>query len=139
MNGTAPLLEIAQLRKHFPIEVGFLEQRYAMKVRVLNPNDAEIVFDGVVFDLEINGKPFAKGVSSQSSVIPRFGEAVIDVQVVSGIQNILRQINELAKGNRTALTYRITGRLHSGGLFGFVNFDSSGEITLPTGNGKTGS
>ena len=122
-----------------PIEVGLLEQRYALKVRLLNPNDAEIAFDGVVFDLEINGKPFAKGVSSQSSVIPRFGEAVIDVQVVSGIQNILRQINELTKGNRTAITYRIKGRLHSGGLLGSVGFDSSGEIALPTGDGKTGS
>jgi hypothetical protein len=37
-----------------PIEVGLLEQRYAMRVRLLNPNDAEIAFDGAVFDLEIS-------------------------------------------------------------------------------------
>ena len=120
-----------------PIEVGVLEQRYALKVRLLNPNDVEIAFDGVVFDLEINDTPFAKGVSNQSSVIPRFGEAVIDVQAVSGLQNILRQINELLKGERTSLTYRIKGRLHSGG-FGFTRFDSSGEIAIPATSRKSG-
>jgi LEA14-like dessication related protein len=119
-----------------PIEIGVLEQRYAMKVRLLNPNDAEIAFDGVVFDLEINGVPFAKGVTDQASVIPRFGEAVIDVRLVSGLQNVLRQINELTKGERTSLSYRIKGRLYYKGAFGFVGFDSSGEIALPTGNAK---
>jgi len=121
-----------------PIEVGLLEQRYALKVRVLNPNDIEIAFDGVVFDLEVNDVAFAKGVSNQKSVIPRFGEAVIDVQAVSGLQNILMQINELLKGERTTLTYRIKGRLHTGG-FGYTRFDSSGEIALPAGMRKSGS
>ena len=120
-----------------PIEVGVLEQRYALKVRLLNPNDVEIAFDGVVFDLEINDTPFAKGVSNQSSVIPRFGEAVIDVQAVSGLQNILWQINELLKGERTTLTYRIKGRLHGGG-FGFTRFDSSGQIAILGTNRKSG-
>jgi LEA14-like dessication related protein len=121
-----------------PIEVGILEQRYALKVRLLNPNDAEITFDGVVFDLEVNDVAFAKGVSNQSSVIPRFGEAVIDVQAVSGLQNILMQINELLKGERTTLTYRIKGRLHTGG-FGYTRFDSSGEIAIPAGLRHSGS
>jgi LEA14-like dessication related protein len=121
-----------------PIEVGVLEQRYALKVRVLNPNDVEIAFDGALFDLEVNDVAFAKGVSNQKSVIPRFGEAVIDVQAVSGLQNILMQINELLKGERTTLTYRIKGRLHTGG-FGYTRFDSSGEIALPAGMRKSGS
>lgn len=114
-----------------PTEIGVLEQQYAMKVRVLNPNDADIAFDGVVFDLEINGVPFAKGVTDQASVIPRFGEALIDVRLVSGLQNILRQIDELAKGERTSLSYRIKGRLYYATGFGFLSFDSSGEILLP--------
>ena len=68
-----------------PLEMSLLEQRYAVKVRLLNPNDAEIAFDGVAFDLEINGKPFAKGVSGRGGVVPRFGEALVDLQVVTGL------------------------------------------------------
>jgi LEA14-like dessication related protein len=121
-----------------PLEIGVLEQRYAMKVRLLNPNDTEIAFDGVVFDLQINDMSFAKGVSDQRSVIPRFGEALIEVQVVSGLQDILRQVNDLLKGDRTAVTYRIKGRLHLDGGIGSVPFDSRGEFVFPAGAGKTG-
>ena len=111
-----------------PLEMTLLEQRFNVKVRVLNPNDADIEFDGVVFDLELNGKPFAKGVSNQRGTIPRFGEALIDVNVVSGLSGILRQVNELRSGRET-MTYRLSGRL-AGGAFGSVPFETQGELKL---------
>jgi len=118
-----------------PLEVGLLEQRFSVKVRVLNPNDVDIAFDGVVFDLELNGKPFAKGVSDQKGTIPRFGEALIDVNVVSGLSGILRQVNELRSG-RESMTYRLSGRL-AGGPFGTVPFETKGELKLPGAAGKS--
>jgi LEA14-like dessication related protein len=122
-----------------PLEMTVLEQRYAVKVRLMNPNDAEIAFDGVTFDLEINGKPFAKGVSNQGGVVPRFGEVLIDLQVVSGLQHILQQIVELQKGDRAGVSYRVTGRLHSPGVLGSIPFQSGGELNFSTGGGKPGS
>ena len=122
-----------------PLEMTVLEQRYAVKVRLLNPNDVEIAFDGVAFDLEINGKPFAKGVSNQGGVVPRFGEALIDLQVVSGLQHILRQIAELQKGDRTGISYRVKGQLHLPGALGSIPFQSSGELNFSAGGGKPGS
>ncbi|HWU41292.1 MAG TPA: LEA type 2 family protein, partial [Candidatus Acidoferrum sp.] len=120
-----------------PLDVNLLEQRYAVKVRLLNPNDTEIAFDGVVFSLEINDKPFAKGVSDRGGTIPRFGEAVIDLQVVSGLQNILQQIAEIQKGDRAGFTYHIKGRLHiSGGPS--IPFDTKGEFNWPQGGEKSG-
>ena len=117
-----------------PLEVTLLEQRFAVTVRVLNPNDLDIEFDGVVFDLELNGKPFAKGVSNRKGTIPRFGEALIDVNVVSGLSGILRQVNELRSG-REAMTYRLSGRVATG-AFGTVPFESKGELRLPGPAGK---
>ena len=69
-----------------------------IKVRLLNPNDTEIAFDGVAFDLEINGQPFAKGVSDQKGVVPRFGEAVITMKVVSGLGSFLFPTGEAKPG-----------------------------------------
>ena len=120
-----------------PLDVNLLEQRYAVKVRLLNPNDVEIAFDGVVFDLEINDKPFAKGVSDRGGTVPRFGEAVIDMQVVSGLQDILRQIAEIQRGDRTGFTYHVKGRLHTNGGF-VIPFDTKGEFGLPLGGEKSG-
>ncbi len=122
-----------------PVEIGLLEQRYEVKVRLLNPNDSAVSFDGVAFDLEVNGKPFAKGVSDKGGTVPRFGEAVIDLQLVSGLQNILRQVNDLAKGDRTSVTYRIKGRLHLAGGIGSIPFESTGEFAFPPGDGRSGS
>jgi LEA14-like dessication related protein len=126
---------IADLR---PIEVGLFEQRYAIKARVLNPNDADIPYEAVVFDVDLNGKPFAKGVSNQAGLVPRFGEALIELTVVSGLQNILRQVNELTKGDRGSVSYRIRGRLHSPSVPWPITFDTTGELTFPKGGGKPG-
>ncbi len=119
------------------LEVNLLEQRYAVTVRLLNPNNVDIAFDGVAFDLEVNGKPFAKGVSSRGGVLPRLGEALIDLQVVSGLQNILRQLGELQKADQPRLTYRIHGRLYAPGGLGFIPFDTTGEFSLPASGGRS--
>ena len=119
---------IAQI---IPVEIGLLEQRYLVKARVLNPNDSEVSFDGLVFDIEVNGKPFAKGVNDRGGIIPRFGEAIIEVQVVSGIHNAMRQIREIQKNARPGFTYRVKGSLHVAGGYVSIPFDTSGEFFLP--------
>ena len=58
-----------------------LEMRFSLKLRVQNPNDAPIDYDGISVALDLNGTPFASGVSDRSGTVPRFGEAVLDVPV----------------------------------------------------------
>jgi LEA14-like dessication related protein len=119
-----------------PVEFGLLEQRYLVKARVLNPNDSEVSFDGLVFDLEVNGKPFAKGVSDRGGTVPRFGEAMVELQMVSSIQNALRQIREIQKSPRPGFTYRVKGSLHIAGGYVSIPFDTAGELALPFGGEK---
>lgn len=112
------------------IEFGLLEQRFGLQLRVLNPNDNDISIDGLSYELEVNGQPFAKGVSSKSARVPRWGEAVLEVSAVSNLGGLVRQLAELQKGGREAVTYRLRGRFNAGGLVG-VPFDHSGEVKLP--------
>jgi LEA14-like dessication related protein len=112
------------------IEVGLFEQRFAFKLRVLNPNNQEIPVTGLSFEVELNGEPFAKGVSNKPVTVPRLGEALLEVTAVSGFTGILRQINEASRGSRDAMSYRIKGRLVTGS-FGGINFDESGKLGLP--------
>jgi len=58
-----------------------LELRFVVKLRVQNPNDTGVDFDGVAVDLELNGKNLGSGVSDQKGSVPRFGEALISVPV----------------------------------------------------------
>jgi LEA14-like dessication related protein len=111
-------------------EVGLLEQRFVMKLRVLNPNDVDIQIDGLAFELEVNGQAFARGVSNKAVTLPRLGEAMLEVDAVSSLGSLLRQFDELGKGGREAIDYRIKGRLVTGS-FGSLPFEHRGEVRLP--------
>src|SRR5687768_9843028 len=76
-GGMQPLnVTLADVR---PLQMGLLEQEYAMRIRVQNPNQREIPLQGVSFAVELNGKTFAKGVSRQTGTVPAFGDVLLDV------------------------------------------------------------
>jgi hypothetical protein len=110
-----------------------LEARLLVKLRIQNPNDAPIAYDGVSVELELLGKTFASGVSDAKGSIPRFGEALIEVPVtVSALRAGLNAWSYLRDGRLPdKLDYRLSGKLNAA-LFGSVRFEAAGEIALPT-------
>jgi hypothetical protein len=104
-----------------------------VSLRVQNPNDTQIDYDGTYVKLIVQGKTFATGVSDASGSIPRFGEAVIAVPLTVSMLNVMRQVIG-AIDARTAppdkVTYSLEGKLHRSG-FGSLRFKSQGELTLP--------
>jgi LEA14-like dessication related protein len=118
-----------------PLEGQGLEVRFAVKLRVQNPNDAPIVYDGVSLDLDLNGRPFASGVSDQKGTVPRFGEAVLSVPVTVSAFTAARQALGFAGSSQLDnLPYALRGRL-AGGPFGGTRFTDKGTLTLPTAGG----
>ena len=110
-----------------------LELRFAVKLRVLNPNDTAIEYDGVALDLELNGKALASGASNQKGVVPRFGEAVFSVPVSISAFGAFRQAMGLADGqNLDKLPYALRGKL-AGGPFGTMRFTDQGVLNWPQG------
>jgi LEA14-like dessication related protein len=107
-------------------QIGVLEQTYSLKLRVQNPNPMDISTDGLSFDIEINGKPFARGVSNESVTIPRLGEAMVTVQAVSDLSGLIQQMRGIEGAATSGLRYRLTGRFFSGETP--FPFDYSGSI-----------
>jgi len=107
-------------------QIGLLEQTYAVKLRVQNPNPTEISTDGISFAIDINGKPFARGVSNESVTIPRLGEAIVTVQAVSDLSGLIRQMGGFGGVASSGLRYRLSGRFFSGEKP--YPFDYSGSI-----------
>jgi LEA14-like dessication related protein len=124
----APSVTLADIKI---IDVGLLEQRFAFKLRIQNPNDREIAVTGLSFVVEINEKPFAKGVSNKPVTIPRLEEQILEVTAVSSLFGILGQVKEFLSGEKKTLTYRVKGRLLTDS-FGDLDFDESGKLELPT-------
>ncbi|TBU84826.1 LEA/WHy family protein [Phytopseudomonas dryadis] len=108
-----------------------LEVRFAVKLRVQNPNETALDFNGVALQLDINDQPLARGVSDQSGQVARFGETLISVPMTISAYSALRQ----AWGASTyqpgqSLPYQLRGKL-AGGVFGTRRFSDSGQLTWP--------
>lgn len=107
-----------------------LEVRLAVKLRVQNPNDRPIDYDGVALDLAVRGMDLASGVSDARGTVPRFGETVITIPVTVSAFAIARQVYSLAAGDRGKVDFVASGKL-GGSVFGGLRFRSSGEFDLP--------
>lgn len=85
-----------------------LEQRFAIKLRVTNPNDADLDITGLSLDLEINGVAIATVVSSEFVKVPRFASEVLETQGSSNLLLLPKILREAAKTGGV-LRYRIKG------------------------------
>jgi LEA14-like dessication related protein len=131
----------ANLQRREPIEVIIvgveplqgegLELRMLVKLRIQNPNDLPLDFNGVSLTMNVQGKRFATGVSDAGGSVPRFGEAIVNVPVSVSVFRIARQaVGVITKEFHGTLTYEMNGKL-AGPAFGSVRFKSNGEFTLP--------
>ena len=130
----APKVTVAGLS---PLPSEGLELRFALKLRVQNPNDLPIEFDGVAVDLDIDGRGLASGVASERGQVPRYGEQVITVPVSISAFSALRQmLSRISAGAHANLgdgvvTYALSGKFGSpGGGPGALRFTDKGEMNL---------
>lgn len=110
-----------------------MEVRMMVKLRVQNPTDSAIDFDGIALELEVGDKLFASGVSDRKGSVPRFGEDVIEVPVSISTLAVVRQALRVFDGKpATAIPYVLRGRLGGGtGARRGMRFSDSGTLDLP--------
>ena len=109
-----------------------LELRMMVKLRVQNPNDAPIAYDGVSIAMDVEGRTFASGVSDAAGSVPRFGESVLNVPVSISALRVARGAAGILSSNPEKLDYELKGKL-AGPLFKSIRFTSKGEVALPQG------
>lgn len=115
-----------------------MEGRFLVKLRVQNPNEQPVDYDGLYVELEVRGHRLASGVSDERGTIPRFGESVLSLPMTVPVTAMVRQALGFASGDRTRVDYLLRGKLAGPG-FGGVSFQSRGELALPSGASGTGS
>ncbi len=112
------------------VELGLLEQRFILKLRIQNPNDVALPINGMTFDVELNGAAFAKGLSDKVVTVPRMGEMVMEVKAISNLGAVWKQWGELQKSSPDRVSYRLFGRLFLKGL-GSIPFERKGGVSMP--------
>jgi LEA14-like dessication related protein len=106
-----------------------LEARMQLKLRVQNPNDSPIEYNGIYVELDVLNKSLASGVSNQSGTVPAFGETVIDVPVTISVLAIAGQAMGLLNGKAIdKITFEMHGKLSTPS--GALRFKSQGELDV---------
>ena len=131
-----PTVDLANLRLG---STGLLSQQFNLDLKIGNPNDFSIPVTGLAFQLEVNGQPFADGLSNTSVTVPRLGYAMMPVEGNTNTMNLIRQIMTL--GERDRIDYRLFGTAYIGRLVenDAVPFEKRGSLSLlpaPLGHGS---
>lgn len=112
------------------IEATMLEQVYGLTLRVQNPNDTPIEFQGMSFKLAINDLEFGSGVSDSRVTVPAFGDAKVEVRLVSTLFRLFRHLRALQDDSDGPLSYQIAGRISLADRLGWLRFREQGELDL---------
>lgn len=120
----APRVTLAGIE---PLSGEGLEVRLRLKLRVQNPNEAAIDYQGISVTLNLRGSTLATGVSPEAGSIPGFAERLIEVPVTASAITALRQVFRIVSDGNRALDYELKGRL---GMHGFA---ASGKVDWPGG------
>ena len=122
----APKVSIANIA---PKDFSVFEQRFDVQMRIQNPNDADLGIKGMRFDIDLNNREFANGMSGERITVPRFGSEVVNVEVITGIGSFLRQFQGLNKSGTSKVQYRLKGTAFVDAPSSFkLPFDEKGEI-----------
>lgn len=124
-----PEVRVTSLQMLDP-QPGSFEQRFAVGLRLLNPNDRALAVNGLNFELDVNDRRLASGVTDRAFELPRLGEAETSVVVTTSLFDVLGQALEIAGRKDATMSYRLRGRLHLGsGFVRTIPFDHRGTLT----------
>ena len=117
-----------------PMQGEGLELRFAVKLRVQNPNETPIDYDGLFVELDVRGNSFATGVSDAKGTVPRYGEEVLTIPVTVSVFSAARSALSMYQSGDRRLDYLLKGKI-GGPSFMPVRFEHKGELTLPASSG----
>ncbi len=123
-NAVAPKVRVADVNIK---SLGLFEQRFDVGLRISNPNDFDLTIEALDFELEVNGRPFAAGLSQASTRIAATSSTLLRVDAITQSKDLIRQFEALSPESlKAGVPYRIYGRLRTDRSPSWVPFDHAG-------------
>ena len=84
-----------------------------------------------MYTLEVDGQPFAGGVSESSFVVPALGETEFDMSMTTNVTGTLVRLLGRGPDAAQSVPYRLTGKISlAHGLVRSIPFEQSGAFSL---------
>ncbi len=86
-----------------------LQQNFAIKLNIQNPNSRALPVRGVHAELRAGGDLIASGVSDRAVVIPAFGESEFDLTITANLALALLKLADRANQHADSIDYDVSG------------------------------
>jgi len=86
-----------------------LQQNFAVKLNIQNPNDRALPVAGLHVELNVGGEQIASGVSDRAIVVPAHGESDFDMTVKANVALALLKLADKMNDNSDSIDYDLTG------------------------------
>ncbi len=109
-------------------DLGLLEQRLGLVLRLSNPNEVSLPLDGLKVSLVVDGEPFATGLSNENVTVPALGEERVTVDAVSTTTDLLNQLQGVT--DLQDVDYTLAGTAFLRGSDQVLPFTQEGVVRL---------
>jgi LEA14-like dessication related protein len=86
-----------------------LQQTFAVRLHVQNPNTQALPVRDVHFKLSVDGEAVADGVNERAFVVPARGEMDFDMNISANLAVVILKLAGKRQGHADSLTYEVTG------------------------------
>ena len=86
-----------------------LQQNFAVKLNIQNPNDRALPVAGLHVELNVGGEQIASGVSDRAIVVPAHGESDFDMTVKANVALALLKLSAKMDQHSDSIDYDLTG------------------------------
>lgn len=105
-----------------------MEARFAVELRVLNPNAVALDVEGLYFEVYLHDSKVLSGASSREANIPAYGEGTIMLETSLGMLRAVALMRELAEKQAGTLPYTLKTKISLAQLPFPLRLEESGVI-----------
>ena len=120
-----PELKVVSLK---PLSADGFEQRFAVGLRVMNPNAEDIVLRGMSYSIDIGGHDIFSGATAQVPVLKAYTETAVSVEVSANILSVISLISDLTKKGPENLQYTLKAKLDVSAMLPSVSVIETGPV-----------
>jgi LEA14-like dessication related protein len=86
-----------------------LQQNFALKLNIQNPNDRTLPVAGMHVELNVGGEQIASGVSDHAVVVPAHGDTDFDMTIKANVALALLKLADKMNQHSNSIDYDLTG------------------------------
>lgn len=114
-----------------PMASSGMEARFAVRLRVINPNTTPLNVDGMHYQVFLREQKVLSGVSAEPLRIPAYEEGLAELEASAGMLGSLTLVRDLMNNPPDGgLPYRLEVKLSIGGTLRALRIDREGVLRL---------